>query len=121
MLFRSLNDDTITLTTTNVTLKENEANNQAEEICEVFEKLMAFYPMLSDSTEISSLDKGDLGRLLDSMKKNAYRESETGIFAEVFDKLASATAIIYNIKRDADGTYKSVNFEEVLTSTEAGK
>ena len=116
-----LNDDTITLTTTNVTLKENEANNQAEEICEVFEKLMAFYPMLSDSTEISSLDKGDLGRLLDSMKKNAYRESETGIFAEVFDKLASATAIIYNIKRDADGTYKSVNFEEVLTSTEAGK
>lgn len=116
-----LNDDTITLTTTNVTLKENEANNQAEEICEVFEKLMAFYPMLSDSTEISSLDKGDLGRLLDSMKKNAYRESETGIFAEVFDKLASATAIIYNIERDADGTYKSVNFEEVLTSTEAGK
>ncbi len=114
--FRTLLDDNTITLNSDVTLNEANTNNQGEEICNVFEKLMAFYPTLTSETELSTLNKADLGKLLDAMKINAYREGERGIFAEVFTKLADATALVYNIEKDEDGTYKSVKFEQALTS-----
>ncbi len=112
-----LHDDTVLLSADNVTLKENDSNNQAEEICNVFEKLMAFYPTLTSETDLSSLDKVALGQLLDSMKINAYREGEAGIFAEVFENLADKVSILYpEIRKDPVNKYKDVNFTEILST-----
>ncbi len=80
---------------TKVTLVEGDKEDQNAEICKVFETFVSF---LSDyengAKNIEDLDKIKLGKFLDAMKENAYRETlsdgvktKTGLFKVGFVNL----------------------------------
>lgn len=82
----------VTLSATGITLKDGAAENQADEICEIMEKLIAVNKALDDGATIKTMDKTILGNLLNTMKINAYRKeisakNEMGIFSNAFVNL----------------------------------
>lgn len=82
----------VSLTPSAVTLKEDSVENQADEICEVMEKLIAVNKAFDNGATIKTIDKTILGNLLNTMKINAYRKeisakTETGIFNNAFVNL----------------------------------
>lgn len=82
----------VSLTPSAVTLKEDSTENQADEICEVMEKLIAVNKAFDNGATIKTIDKTILGNLLNTMKINAYRKeisakTETGIFNNAFVNL----------------------------------
>ncbi len=83
-------ENTITLDISSVTFEENNTEDQADEICEIFEQFLNIYK--DGNFSFDTIDKIKFGQLLDSMKENAYRQelqlkTEKGLFYDAFDKI----------------------------------
>ena len=83
-------ENKITLDISSVTFEENNTEDQAGEICEIFEQFLSIYK--DGNFSFDTIDKIKFGQLLDSMKKNAYRQElqgkgEQGLFYDAFDKI----------------------------------
>ncbi len=103
----------ITFSLDKVTLKEGAVEDQADEICAVFESFIEIYRAFSEnsSVQIKNLDKVALGKMLDRMKENAYRteleevKQEEGIFKFAFTNLINKVKETYQAELDAIGKY----------------
>lgn len=82
----------LSCTLSSVTLNSNSAEDQAKEICNALNKLIAVNDAFDEGATITTIDKQVLGELLNTMKENAYRveiygKTETGIFNNAFVNL----------------------------------
>lgn len=97
-------------------------NLQANQVAQVVGSFVDVYKDYKDKTSagesvnLENLDLTSVGNMLDTMKENAY--SEGGVFNETFTAM---TGYLHNkyptvVKPGEDGTYKDVNFTELLQS-----
>lgn len=123
-----IEDDTYRLNTSQITLKEGDFEDQAQEITDIFREFVAFYPTYNNGG-VGSLDKIQLGRFLDSVKNNAYRTStdetlaihgktQPGLFAETFNLLVEKVKDAYSVlaSQIGDVDYSKINFTEIFTA-----
>lgn len=79
----------------NITLVQGNAEDQADEICNVFKSFIQINETYQSGMTITDIDKISLGLFMDSLQKNAYRvelyqKSEQGIFHDTFISLTNA-------------------------------
>ena len=79
----------------NITLVQGNAEDQADEICNVFKSFIQINETYQSGMTITDIDKVSLGLFMDSLQKNAYRvelyqKSEQGIFHDTFISLTNA-------------------------------
>jgi hypothetical protein len=114
-----------------ITLTEGDSEDQTAEICNIFKKFVGIKDSYSTGDGMLSIDKAELGLLLDAMQKNAYRttlSSKTeeglfkGAFVNVVNKLKNvyATYIPYVEAEKGAGymnesNYANINFIEVMS------
>lgn len=75
-----------------VTLIEGDSEDQADEICDIFNSFVELNKVYSEGATIKELDKTVLGQFLTRLQANAYRtllsdKSETGLFNNMFVNL----------------------------------
>ena len=95
-----------TIDFTAVTLKEGDVEDQADEICDVFEGFISINNVYQSGMKISEIDKVELGNFMDILQKNAYRteiqgKSEEGVFKEAFINLTNAIKEAYSTQIEA--------------------
>lgn len=106
-IFDTIRDEIVSLTSdSTITLdatwdKINCQVSQIDEICKIFKNFLKVYK--EDVTDIASVNKTNIGLLLDSLKENAYRGDLNskidayGIFKDVFDKVVTKAETDYDI------------------------
>lgn len=113
-----------------VTLREGAAEDQTQEICNVFKKFVSIKQSYNSGDSISDIDNEKLGLLLDVMQKNAYRtilasKTEEGLFKNAFInlvntfKLENPTAVAYIESQKGAGymnqsNYPYIDFIEIM-------
>lgn len=122
-----------TIDFTAVTLKEGDVEDQADEICDVFEGFISINNVYQSGMEISEIDKVELGNFMDTLQKNAYRteiqgKSEEGVFKEAFINLTNAIKEAYSTQIEASeeltelfsdpDNYIKINFAYVFSLLE---
>ncbi len=117
----SLTGSTITFDLQGVTLVKHNTNDQANEICEVFEKFLAFYPNYTSGMQLQDIDKLQLGQLLDAMKVNALRttltqKTEEGLFKEAFNALVDKVKNTFHVNIAPDYASQDNYFAQLLSS-----
>ena len=104
-----------------VTLTEGAAEDQTQEICNVFKKFISIKQSYSSGDSINDIDSEKLGLLLDVMQKNAYRtvlssKTEEGLFKGAFInlvntfKLENPTAVTYIESQKGVGYMSQANY-----------
>ena len=122
-----------TIDFTAVTLKEGDVEDQADEICDVFEGFISINNVYQSGMKISEIDKVELGNFMDILQKNAYRteiqgKSEEGVFKEAFINLTNAIKEAYSTQIEASeeltelfsdpDNYIKINFAYVFSLLE---
>ena len=122
-----------TIDFTAVTLKEGDFEDQADEICDVFEGFISINNVYQSGMKISEIDKVELGNFMDILQKNAYRteilgKSEEGVFKEAFINLTNAIKEAYSTQIEASeeltelfsdpDNYIKINFAYVFSLLE---
>lgn len=91
--------DTLTLKLDGITFVEGNTEDQTQEFCDVFKKLLP----LKENFDFKTSDKALLGEALETMKLNAYRvelssKTEVGIFKETFVELMNKFKTEYQME-----------------------
>ena len=111
-VLKSLSNAEFTISLDNITFEEDNAEDQTNEVCLIFEDLLKFYKDYTSSGgedfNFSNIDKEVLGQLLDHIKENAYRTklydySQEGLFRPVFESLYNQLLAEYPLAEDVIG------------------
>ena len=114
-----------TITVGNTTFVDGGAEDQAQEICNVIKQFLA---VGREANDIEHIEKAKLGRLLNAIKVNAYRQqlsdkTNEGILKDVFDglygKITTTTSFASNFNKLLGGKQSyEINFEALLSSVD---
>lgn len=126
-VLKSLSNAEFTISLDNITFEEDNAEDQTNEVCLIFEDLLKFYKDYTSSGgedfNFSNIDKEVLGQLLDHIKENAYRTelydySQEGLFRPVFDSLYRQLLAEYPLAEDVIGDKNvwEISFAELMNA-----
>lgn len=96
---------------------KQQTTEQSRQISDVFAKFLSIYQSYEEGDQISSLNKRQLGELLNSLKINTYSGETESVFGDVFIALVEAVKKEYPTIQLGDD-YKDVDFVQILTSLE---
>ncbi len=119
-------DEDVVISASAGTFKPRASEDQAQEVCDIFENFVPIYKEYSQTTadvKLEDLNKENVGMLLDAMKVNKYRTkgttlTEKGIFSDAFDKVMTYFETKYPLIDFKDGAsdYSETNFIEKISS-----
>jgi len=127
-------NNSLIISADNVTFKEGDEKDQAQEFCDVLKTIIA----IPETTEFKDIDKNLLADALSSMQANAYRvelasKTEIGLFKDAFISLmskfkseyAAEIAILESdpetleekigVRNFAEENYSKIDFAELMT------
>jgi len=110
----------ITINPASATFIEGNTEDQATEVANVFVKFIDL--LKGEPSSLDSIDKIELGKLLDTLKVNAYRvelnsKTQTGIFKSTFDAFYNKLKENDTIEEILSGKQPyEINYEDLMTT-----